>query len=91
MMKMEKISVNGEDLTKETILKTRKWYSDVVYRCIEEVKTGKCHIYGNKEDYYKTEVQSAKRYMNGENDRLIAFMQQAYYIQTGNSVAILAN
>lgn len=85
---MNKPMFNGVHLTEATIQKTRKWFADNCMACIEEVKSGKQHV-NDPEEYFAYEEQSAKEYMNGDNDHIIAFLQRAYFIQTGESVALL--
>ena len=79
---------NDEELTEESILKTRKYFSDNCLACIEDVKSGKSKIYYDKEDYYKREERNSKDYLAGVNDNTFTFLQRAYYIQTGKSVAL---
>jgi len=79
---------NGVELTDETILKTRKWFHDVSLECIDEVKTGKVKV-NDEEYYFKWRNEQAIEYMNGYSDHTLTFLQRAYYIQTGESVALL--
>ena len=87
-MKMKTRFFNGEELTEESILKARKSFSDNCLACIEDVKSGKSQIYCNKEDFYEREERNAKDYLYGLNDNTFTFLQRAYYIQTGESVAL---
>jgi len=80
---------NGVELTEETILKTRKWFSDNAIACIEEVKSGKVFV-NDQENYFKWESNKAKEYIDGKHDNVIAFLQRAHYIQTGEWVALLS-
>lgn len=82
------LKFNGVELTEESIQKTRKWFSDNAMACIEEAKNGKFYV-NNLEDYTKWEEKSAKEYMEGKHDHVLAFLQRAYFIQTGESVALL--
>lgn len=85
---MKQYVFNGEKLTEETILKTRKWYHDNAIACVKAVESGWDKV-AHKEDYLKWQCESAERYMKGENDHILAFLQRAYYIQTGKSIALL--
>ena len=80
---------NNVLLTEETIMKTRKFFSDNCYACIEEVKQGKSKVYIPHEEFFEYEENKAQGYMNGDNDNILSFLQRAYYIQTGKSVALL--
>ena len=80
---------NGVNLTEETIQKTRKWFSDNAIACIEEAERGKVFV-NDLEEYSKWRNKEAKEYMEGKHDHVVAFLQRAYYIQTGESVALLS-
>lgn len=79
------------ELTLETITKTRQQKIENCLSCIEEVVSGEVYInpeYGferYKEDMLE-EIEQIKR---GEHDHYLAFIQTAYYIQTGKCVGIL--
>lgn len=80
---------NGVELKEETIQETRKWFHDNSLACIEEAKSGK--VFVNDIEYYsKWRTEQAKEYMEGKSDRTVAFLQRAYFIQTGESVALLS-
>jgi hypothetical protein len=79
---------NGTELTNESMQKTRKWFSDNSISCIEEVENGSVSV-NNEEDYFKWRNKEAKEYMEGKHDHTVTFLQRAYYIQTGESVALL--
>lgn len=83
------LKFNGVQLTDETIQKTRKWFSDNAMACIEEAKSGKVYV-NNIERYTKLNEQSAREYMEGKHDHVLAFLQRAYFIQTGESVPLLS-
>jgi hypothetical protein len=82
------LKFNGVELTEESIQKTRKWFSDNSIACIEEVKSGKVRV-NDRESYFEWMNRSAKEYMEGQHDYTVAFLQRAYFIQTGESVALL--
>lgn len=88
---MKKRFFNGEELTGDSILKARKFFSDNCLACIEEVKSGKSKIYCDKEEFYEREERNSKDYLDGTNDHTFTFLQRAYFIQTGKSVALLQN
>ncbi|UXM89251.1 hypothetical protein QNK06_11275 [Bacillus subtilis] len=79
---------NGVQITEESIQKTRKWFADNAIACIEEVKSGKVYV-NDHEYYFAWRKKEAKEYMEGRHDHTIAFFQRAYFIQTGESVALL--
>ncbi len=75
--------------TKETILKTRKWFHDNSLECIEEVKSGKVRV-NNPEAYFAERLQNAKDSLAGKHDHTLTFRQRAHFIQTGDCPAILS-
>lgn len=79
---------NGVELTEESIRKTRKWFHDNAIACIEEVKCGKYRV-NDPELYFKEEEKAAKEYIEGTHQITLTFLQRAYFIQTGESVALL--
>jgi hypothetical protein len=91
-MKLKEITntlrFNGTELTKETIQETLKWFYDNALGCIEEVKSGKVKV-NDPESYFKWRTEQANEYKEGNIDISVTFLQRAYYIQTGESVALL--
>lgn len=88
-----KIKVYDEivELTQETILKTRQQKIDNCLRCIEEVASGEVYLnpeYG-LERYKAAMLDDIEQIERGEHDHYLAFIQTAYYIQTGKCVGIL--
>jgi hypothetical protein len=79
---------NGVKLTDESIQKTREWFHDNAIACIEEVKSGKVKV-NDCESYFEWRNREAKEYLEGCHDRTLTFLQRAYFIQTGESVAML--
>lgn len=87
-LKMKKYIFNGVQLTDETIQKTRKICHDDALASIVEAESGKTYV--NDFEYFsKWKKIDAKKYMAGEYDNVVAFLQRAYYIQTGESVPLL--
>lgn len=79
---------NRIEITEQSIQRTRKWFSENELACIEEVKNGNVHV-NNNEAYFAWRKQQAEEYMEGKHDCTIAFLQRAYYLQTGKDVALL--
>jgi hypothetical protein len=79
---------NGVQLIGESIQKTRQWFADNCMACIEEVKNGKVYV-NDRDSYFALEEKAAKEYMEGCHDHVLAFLQCAYFIQNGESVALL--
>lgn len=85
---MRKYFFNGVELKEEAMQQTRQWFHDNCIACIEEAKEGRFHV-NDLERYIEWETKSAIEYMEGKHDRVLAFLQRAYYFQTGESVALL--
>lgn len=82
------LKFNGVELTSESIQKTRDWFSNNAIACIEEVKSGKVRV-NDPESYFEWRNKEAKEYREGQHDHTVAFLQRAYFIQTGECVALL--
>lgn len=85
---MTQATNNMSNITQETILLTRKWFADNALACIAEVEDGSVKV-NDKESYY---IWCRKRHdasLNGDNDHTFTFRQRAWYIQTGECIALL--
>lgn len=85
-----KMRVHGElvTLTEETITKTNQWYSDNAQGCIDEALSGAVFV-NDIESYVKGKKELKDKYLSGEFEIGLWYYQQAYYIQTSESVGIL--
>jgi hypothetical protein len=79
---------NGVELTEESIQKTRKLFAEISLDCITEVQCGKV-IVNDPESYFTWREEEAKEALEGKSDNTLTFLQRAYYVQTGESVALL--
>lgn len=79
-------------LTAETIAATFQWFADNARLCASEAQAGAFFV-NNLSDYVKRKEAEALEYeakKNEEPNRLsLAFLQRAYYIQSGESVPML--
>ncbi|KAF1011077.1 MAG: hypothetical protein E5299_01498 [Burkholderia gladioli] len=80
---------NGVVITDETIKKTRQWYADNAAHCIAEAESGTVRV-NDLDEYRKWRQQQAARSLDGLDDHTFAFLQRAYFIQTGESVPLFA-
>lgn len=78
----------GVELTEETIQKTREWFANNDQECIEEVCSGKVNV-NDPEVYILWCEKRAKSALEGGIDHTLTFLQRAYFIQTGEMVALL--
>lgn len=85
---MEDLYFNGEKLTKENILKTEQWFINNAQGCIDEVLSGEVRV-NNIDSYVSREKERIEIYRNKTYKISLTFLQKAYYIQTGKSIALL--
>lgn len=82
---------NGESLSSECIIAARRYFADIKYSCMNDVQSGvwspASHV--NIPEYLVSLANDADDYLSGKRDHTFAFMQRAYYIQTGRCVALL--
>lgn len=82
---------NGTELTPETIQAARQWFADNADACVREAEDGTFPLASHYPlDLYRMQQAAARRAaLAGEYDHTVAFKQRAYFIQTGESVALL--
>ncbi|WP_063563019.1 hypothetical protein [Paenibacillus sp. O199] len=78
----------GVELTEESIQRTRELFADIALECIDEVKNGKVRV-NDPESYFAWRKEEAREALYGKTDHTLTFLQRAYYVQTGESVALL--
>lgn len=87
---------NGTELTEETIIATRQWYADNATECISQARLyietdGAQGFRVNDIDRYtKWNEKCAADSLAGLSDNNFAFMQRAYFIQTGECVPLFS-
>lgn len=83
---------NGVQITEESIEACRQWFADNASNCIEEVELGLVSLpdHVDFEGYKDCMNDRVRAAFAGEYDNTFTFMQRAYYIQTGESVALLS-
>ena len=84
------ITVNHKPvtLTDETIAATRAWYIDNAEKCIKQAQSGEVRV-NNLKEYVQGQTLRIVNMTAGCYDNTLGFIQMAYYIQTGESVALL--
>lgn len=82
---------NNVDLTENAIILTRQHFADNAQGCIDEVLRGDVALasHVNQQDYFDDCNKRATMYLSGEHDHTFTFLQRAYWIQTGECVALL--
>lgn len=76
-------------LNPEIILLTRRTFANNQRMCIEEILDGSVRV-NNKDEAIKYYRKTAADYLNGKNDKVLAFVQRAIYLQTNEMVPILS-
>jgi hypothetical protein len=84
-----KMTFNKVELSQDTIEKTRQWFYNNACDCINEAITGEVRV-NNLQEYTAWQMQQAREALAGDYDHTFTFMQRAYFLQTGESVALLA-
>ena len=84
------IKFNGEVVTQESIDLAIAHYIELYRGAIEEVESGKVYINPcYRDSYINARYADIERLKRGEWDMSFAFLQTAYWLQTGKSVALL--
>lgn len=78
----------GTEITQESILKAREWFADNYDGCIAEAVNGEVFV-NDLPSYIVWREKQKAEVLAGKHDHTFTFMQRAYYIQTGESVALL--
>lgn len=82
---------NNVELTQETILATRQHFADNRQACIDEILRGDVVLpsHNPQEEHFARLRQRAVDDLAGKHDHTWTFLQRAYWIQTGEMVALL--
>lgn len=79
---------NDTEITQETIQRTRQHFADIAQGCINEAISGEVKV-SNLQSYIEWQQGSIEYTLSGKNDFTFTFMQRAYWLQTGECVALL--
>lgn len=79
---------NGTEITLESIQKTRLHFVNIAIDCINGAKSSNFHV-NDLDSYIKSRENDIEKYLHGENDGTFTFIQYAYFIQTGEMIALL--
>jgi hypothetical protein len=79
---------NGVELTADAMQKAREQFAANSEACIAEVKSGDVKV-NDPESYFVWMQQLAADALAGRSDHTLTFLQRAYFIQTGECVALL--
>ena len=76
-------------ITAETIQKTREHFADTARACIDAATKGEFHV-NDLSSYIVGQQKRIADDLAGTNDHTLTFIQRAVWIQTGESVPLLA-
>ena len=86
---MKIYTFNNTELTKETIKKTDIHFADISQGCIDEVVSGDVRV-NDIEKYINDNKAKRDNYLKGNiNRNNFTYLQRAYWIQTGKTIALL--
>jgi len=79
---------NGTELTEESMQATRQWFHDNAMQCAEDIRSGETKVDAPEAaiEWYEG---LARANLRGGFEHSFTFLQHAYFIQTGESVALL--
>lgn len=82
---------NGVEITQKSIMACRQWFIDNQQACIDGALDGTLGLASHVDvALYVADCKAKQRhYLLGGIDHTFTFMQRAYYIQSGESVALL--
>lgn len=83
---------NGVVITQDSIQKCRQWFADNADGCVREAEDGTAPLANHYplELYRAEKTEDKRKSLAGEYDHTFTFLQRAYYIQTGECVALLS-
>ena len=72
----------------QAISAARYWFASNCYACIAQALNGTFRV-NDISEYEATQTKRAEDYLSGKFDHTFTLLQRAWYIQTGESVALL--
>lgn len=78
----------GVELMPESIGAAQRWFADNALHSLDDALSGRARV-NDVPDYVRWCRKRFARSLTDEGTRSVAFAQRAYYLQTGESVALL--
>mgnify|MGYP003640901139 CR=1 FL=1 len=75
-------------ITESTIKETHKHFINIYKGCIDEVLSGEVKVNDQKK-YFENCNKAILKHEKGEGTNNLTFMQRAYYLQEGETIALL--
>jgi DNA-binding transcriptional regulator YdaS (Cro superfamily) len=79
---------NGEELTEQSMQQAREWFAANAQTCIDDAVAGLVLV-NDIRTYIKWQQILKDDTLAGSYDHTLTFLQKAYWIQTGECVALL--
>ena len=79
---------NNTEITESTIINTRNYFAQISENCIQGALTNEFHV-NDVDKYVEWKSKSKQDYLDGKSDHTLTFLQYAYFLQTGQMVALL--
>lgn len=79
---------NNTQLTADSIIKTRNHFASIADNCINGAINKEFHV-NDLDSYIQWKTQTKNDTLSGKCDHTFAFLQYAYFIQTGEMIALL--
>lgn len=79
----------GTEIAPATIERTRRYFADLCGACVAEAESGKVRV-NDLSSYVDWQKASAADYLAGKQDHTFTFVQRAHWLQTGESIPLLA-
>jgi hypothetical protein len=79
---------NNTELTESTIISTRNHFAQISENCIQGALTNEFHV-NDVDQYVSWKSKSKQDYLDEKSDHTFTFLQYAYFLQTGQMVALL--
>lgn len=82
---------NKTELMPETIQRTRQQFADICQGCIDEILSGAVTLpeHNVQDEHFARLRAEASEHLAGTWDHTLTFLQRAYWLQTGESIALL--
>ena len=85
---MKAMEFNNTVITEETKIKADKYFADIWQGCIDGAISGEFRV-NDIEKYIKSNRVSIEISLSGDGRNSFTYWQRAYWIQTGECVALL--
>jgi len=89
MTEPRKTIVNGVEITPETVYATREFFAQLSLDCIADAQSGATPV-NDLDGYIAWRERCISDSLSGSGDHTLAFLQRAFFIQTGECPPLLS-